>query len=181
MLLAAPSERTRWAWECAYPTPYAEYVRNTEALEVLPSGLVYAVMRQESSYDPDAVSPARAVGLLQLMPETAAAVASAMGIVHDEGSLASPPRNIALGAHFLKELVTKFKGQLPFAVAGYNAGPEAVVRWAGRSQDTAIDVFVERIAYAETRNYVVRVMGNYARYAFLEKGEDGVPQLKLAP
>ncbi len=180
-LAAAPSARTRWAWECAYPMPYAEHVRNAEALEELPTGLVYAVMRQESWYDPDAVSPARAIGLLQLMPETAVTVAGAMGIPHEESMLTSPPHNIKLGAHFLKDLVSKFKGQLPFVVAGYNAGPEAVVRWSGRAPDLDMDVFVERIAYAETRNYVVRVMGNYARYAFLEKGEAGVPTLQLTP
>jgi soluble lytic murein transglycosylase len=115
------------------------------------------------------------------MPETAVTVAAAMGVAHEEALLVSPPHNIALGAHFLRDLVTKFKGQLPLAVAGYNAGPEAVMRWTGRAPEMEMDVFVERIAYTETRNYVVRVMGNYARYAYLARGEAGVPDVQMAP
>jgi soluble lytic murein transglycosylase len=75
LLAAAPSSQTRWAWDCAFPSPYADTVREVEAREKLPPGLLWAVARQESGFDPDAVSPARAVGLMQLLPETATTVA----------------------------------------------------------------------------------------------------------
>ncbi len=186
-LSTAPSGRTRWAWDCLYPAPYEDEVVRQENETKLSAALLYAVMRQESGYDPDAVSPARAVGLLQLMPETAKII--------DAGaapSLTEPGENLRLGARYLHDLVDRFDGQVPLAVAGYNGGPDAVERWLARfaaragshespaQGDVELDVFVEQIPYAETRAYVVRVMGNYARYAFLRGGESAVPRLDLS-
>ena len=179
MLAAAPGPRTRWAWECAYPTPYEAHVQEREASLHLPEGLVYAVMRQESQFNPDALSPARAVGLLQLMPDTARVVAEAAHLPTDT-ALTSAPYNIALGSLYLREVLDKFHGGIPYAVAGYNGGPDAVVRWKTRSPGMDLDAFVERIPYAETRDYVARVMGNLARYGYLKSGEAGVPKITLA-
>lgn len=179
LLMTAPGAKNQWAWECAYPHPYEDYVRGVEQAEKLPEGLVYAVMRQESAYDPSALSPAHAVGLLQLLPDTAKHVAAELGREHDDAKLTSPPYNIALGARFLKNLLTRFRDQTPLAVAAYNCGPEAVARWASRSPGMDLDVFVERIPYRETREYVAKVMGNLARYAYLQKGEAGVPKVPL--
>jgi soluble lytic murein transglycosylase len=152
----------------------------------LPAALVYAVMRQESGFDPEAVSPARAVGLLQLLPETARAVASETPDPDDDGSrLTSPALNIALGTRYLKDLLARFHGVTPLAVAAYNAGPDAVTRWLSRrdardkSAADDLDLFVERIPFAETRTYVARVMGNMARYAYVEGGASAVPALQL--
>jgi len=86
---------------------------------------------------------------------------------------------VAIGVRYLQELIGRYKGQLPLAVAAYNAGHESVSRWASRSQGMDVDAFVERIPYAETRVYVTRVMGNYARYEYLRHGEDGVPRVAL--
>ena len=180
LLTTAPGTQNRWAWDCVYPSPYLSYVRDLEAKEGLRDGLVYAVMRQESAYDPDAVSGAHAVGLLQLVPETAKTLAEELGLSHDDARLTSPPYNLALGAHYLRGLVDRFHGQLPLAIAAYNCGPEAVARWASRSPGMDLDVYVERIPYKETRDYVGRVMGNLARYAYMEKGEAGVPAIDLA-
>jgi soluble lytic murein transglycosylase len=137
-------------------------------------------MRQESNFDEDAVSPARAVGLLQLLPETAKAVAESAQLAHDDARLTSPPQNITLGALYLKELLGRFKGNVPLALGGYNGGPDAIARWAGRAAPIDLDVFVEQIPFTETRIYVARVMANFARYAYLEAGEAGVPKLTLA-
>jgi soluble lytic murein transglycosylase len=82
--------------------------------------------------------------------------------------------------HYLEELVLRFKGQLPLAVAAYNAGHESISRWVSRAQGMEIDSFVERIPYAETRGYVSRVMGNFARYEYLRRGDEGVPEIPLA-
>ena len=179
MLATAPGLRTRWAWECAYPMPYESHVAARESTDKLPEGLIYAVMRQESGFDPNVVSPARAVGLLQLMPATAKVVAEGASLSHDDARLTSPPYNIALGSMYLHELLDKFHGVIPYAVAGYNGGPDAIARWASRSPGMDLDVFVERIPYAETRGYVSRVMGNLARYGYMREGEAGVPKVKL--
>ena len=176
----APSSSTRWAWQCAYPEPFSASVRGVEVRETLPEGLLYAVMHQESSFDTDVVSPARAVGLMQLMPETAASVAREMGVRFDEAELRSPARSLVLGGRLVHDLLVKARGSLPLAIASYNAGDESVLRWVKRMKGMEIDAFVEAIPFAETRAYVVRVMGNLARYGYLDRGEEGVPKLDLA-
>jgi soluble lytic murein transglycosylase len=116
---------------------------------------------------------------MQLLPETARAVAKDAKIEHDESMLTVPEHNIALGARYLRELLDKLDDVVPLAVAAYNAGPEAIQRWLSKSKGETLDVFVEAIPFIETRGYVVRVMGNLARYGYLEKGEAGVPTIKL--
>jgi soluble lytic murein transglycosylase len=179
LLAYAPSARTRWAWECDFPSPYADDVHAAEAAEGLPEGLLWAVMRQESGFDPDAVSPARAVGVMQLLPETAAPIAEQMGLSHDDARLTSPPYAIRVGARDLHDLLQKFHGSVPLAVAAYNGGAESVERWLSRAPEMQLDDFVERIPFKETREYVGRVMGNFARYGYLGKGEAGVPKIDL--
>lgn len=179
LLASAPGSRTRWAWECAFPSPYAEEVRAAEEAEGLPPGLLWAVMRQESGFDPDAVSPARAVGVMQLLPETAAPIAEQLGLSHDDARLTSPPYAIRVGARALHDLLAKFHDSIPLAVAAYNGGGESVERWLSRAPEMQLDDFVERIPFKETREYVGHVMGNLARYAYLAKGEAGVPRLDL--
>jgi soluble lytic murein transglycosylase len=176
---AAPTASTRWAWECAFPSPFAHAVSRAESSESLPAGLAHAVMRQESGFDPSVVSPARAVGAMQLLPETASAVAGEMSRAHDRSWLVRPSHNIALGAHYLAQLITRFHGRIPLAIASYNCGPETVEKWTGRGAGLDVDMFVETIPYAETRGYVVRVMSNFARYAYLAKGDAGVPVIDL--
>jgi soluble lytic murein transglycosylase len=174
-----PTPRTRWAWDCAFPAPYADIVRAAEARERLPAGLLWAVMRQESAFDPDAVSSARAVGLMQLLPETARPIAEELGLPRDDARLTSPSYAIRVGAHALRKLLDDFHGSVALAVAAYNGGADAVDRWASRAPGMTLDTFVERIPFKETRDYVVRVMGNFARYAYLTSGDAGVPTVAL--
>jgi len=180
LLAAAPGPQTRWAWECAFPSPYAEAVRQVEASEKLPPGLLWAVARQESGFDPDAVSPARAMGLMQLLPETARTIAEEMGLSADDARLTSPPFAFRIGGRLLRKLLDEFRGDVPLAVAAYNAGAESIERWASRGQGLELDTFVERIPFKETRDYVVRVMGNFARYRYLADGDAAVPVVDLA-
>jgi soluble lytic murein transglycosylase len=179
LFLSAPGARTRWAWECAFPSPYEPEVRAAEEREKLPHGLLWAVMRQESAFDPDAVSPARAVGLMQLLPETARPVAEELGLAHDDARLTSPSYAISVGARVLRRLLERFHGSIPLAVAAYNGGAEPVERWVSRAPGMQIDTFVERIPFKETREYVARVMGNLARYGYLVNGDAGVPEVQL--
>ncbi len=179
-LASAPNAATRWAWDCAYPEPYQDEVEEDAGAEASGDSLVYAVMRQESNFDPDAVSPAHAVGLMQLLPETARTLAGAISLPYDEARLRVPDLNIALGVRFLHDLRGRWGDQLALTVAAYNAGQDAIARWVTRAPGMDLDVFVERIPFAETRTYVARVMGNFARYEYLKKGEAGVPRLTLS-
>ena len=181
LFASAPGPRSRWAWDCEYPSPYAEEVRAAEAAESLPAGLLWAVMRQESGFDPDAVSAAHAVGILQLLPETARPLAEELGLPRDDARLTSPPYAIRVGARALHNLLERFHGSVPLAVAAYNAGAEPVERWASgaRAPGMKLDTFVERIPFKETREYVTRVMGNLARYEYLAGGEAAVIALDL--
>ncbi len=179
LFVAAPGPRTRWAWECAYPSPYAEVVRAAEASEGLPSGLLWAVMRQESGFDPDAISPAHAVGLMQILPDTARPIAEELALPRDDARLTSPRYAIPVAARVLRRLLDQFHGNVPLAVAAYNGGADSVDRWASRAPGMQLDTFVERIPFKETREYVARVMGNLARYGYLAQGEAGVPGIEL--
>lgn len=170
----------RWAWECLYPEPHRDVVRAVEEREGLPSGLVHAIMRQESAFDPDVVSPALAVGLMQLLPTTAREVAKRSGVAFEEGSLTQPEVNIDLGARYLSLLLKTWKGNLPLAIASYNAGPKAVSRWLEHAGGLDLDLWVARIPYAETRTYVGRVMGNLARYGYLGGGVEKIPRVTLS-
>lgn len=180
LVMREPGFANRWAWECLYPAPYAEIVRGAEAREGLPPGLVHAVMRQESGFDPAAVSPALAEGLLQLLPTTARELARRNSVPFEEGSLGRPAVNIDLGARYLSMLLRMWKGSLPLAVASYNAGPGAVSRWLEHAGPIEADVWVARIPYGETRTYVGRVLGNLARYGYLAGGQEKLPRLPLA-
>ena len=179
LLASAPGPKNRWAWECAFPRPHAAIVHEAEEESKLDAGLVWAVMRQESAFDPEVISPARAVGLLQLMPETARAVASASKMPLEEVLLQAPGPNITLGARHLRELLDKLGGNTTLAIASYNAGVEAIQRWQSREKSLPLDIWVELIPYGETRGYVSRVMGNLARYGYLDRGEAGVPRIAL--
>ncbi len=189
-LRAAPGPANLWAWECAYPTPFADDMRDDVAADATHGGgapvaddiLAYAVMRQESDFDPEAVSSAHAVGLMQLLPETARTVSRELGLPYDDARLTEPSFNVALGTRYLTDLgekLAKVPARLPLMVAAYNAGDDAVLRWLSRVSQMDIDEFVECIPYAETRDYVARVMGNWAHYEYLRHGEGGVPPLRL--
>ena len=179
-LRQAPSAATRWLWDCIYPRPYLEAVRAAEQRYELPPHLVYAVMRQESTFRPTVVSPARAVGLMQLIPPTARRVADELSVEYRPELLRSPAENIRLGAHYLSKVLAMFGGLVPLGAAAYNAGPSAVSRWLETGESLPLDIFVARIPYGETRKYVLRVTGNLARYTYLYDGPEALPRLQLA-
>jgi soluble lytic murein transglycosylase len=177
----APGPRSRWMWDCVYPRPYADLVMSAERERLLPRGVLWAVMRQESGYRPTVRSPVGAVGLLQLMPTTAEKVAAELGEKVDQAELTRAHASVRLGAAYLRKLLDSFQGNLPLALAAYNAGPHAVSRWLTGGEALPLDLFVARIPYEETRGYVARVLSNAARYAYLDGGEGAVlaPALEL--
>lgn len=177
----APGPRSRWMWDCVYPRPYAGLVGAVERERFLPRGVLWSVMRQESGFRPAVRSPAGAVGLMQLMPATATKMADELGEQAAQLSLTHAYDSVRLGAAYLRKLLDSFQGSLPLALAAYNAGPHAVSRWLAGGEGLPLDLFVARIPYDETRGYVVRVLSNAARYAYLEGGEVAVqaPALEL--
>lgn len=131
--------------------------------------LVFAITRQESAFDPRAVSSAGARGLMQLMPATARIQAGKSGIGFDASRLHEPSYNVTLGAAHLGDLVNNFNGSYILAIASYNAGPGNVRKWIeayGDPRDPSVDPvdWVERIPFSETRNYVQRVLENLQVY-----------------
>jgi soluble lytic murein transglycosylase len=162
-----PVGRWREAWEIAYPRPFAEVVEREAKKNDIPPALAYAVMREESAFDPDAVSPARAFGLMQLIFPTAKKVARDVGISCDLPSLSRPETNVALGCRFLADLRARFPANPYLAIPGYNAGPGAPQRWIAARESADFDIWVEQIPYEETRRYTKRVLASFAAYAFL--------------
>lgn len=141
--------------------------------------LVYGLSRQESEFDPNALSPAGARGIMQLMPGTARIVARQVGLPYSPGRLNDPVYNATLGAAHLGDLVeNEFGGSYIMSIAAYNAGSSRVRQWVDRFGDprsTAVDPidWIETIPFSETRNYVQRVMENLEIY----RGRlDGAPQ-----
>jgi soluble lytic murein transglycosylase len=179
VLALEPTVSTRWQWDCVYPRPYADGVAEAAKQAGVPADLLYAVMRQESAFKPDVASHAGAHGLLQLLPTTAERLSAELGEPFDRKRLTEPATNLRLGAQYLRKLLRLFDGNVALAVASYNAGPVAVRRWLANAPTLPLDVFVARIPYGETQEYVERVIGNYARYRYLEGGESAVPQLTL--
>ncbi|WP_313617339.1 transglycosylase SLT domain-containing protein [Agrobacterium sp.] len=133
--------------------------------------LAYAIARQESAFNPAAISPADARGLLQLLPGTAKGVASRHGLTFTPAKLTSDAGyNATLGAHYLGEQIDAFGGSYILTFIAYNAGPKRVPEWItrygdprGKPIDEVVD-WIERIPFPETRNYVQRVMENYQVY-----------------
>nr|WP_232372385.1 lytic transglycosylase domain-containing protein [Acuticoccus mangrovi] len=136
----------------------------------LDRALVYAIARQESLFNSGAVSPAGALGLMQVMPQTAAAMARELGISHSTGRLTSDPaHNATIGAAYLAKRLGQFDGSYILTFAAYNAGAGRVSEWIDRfgdPRDPRVDpvTWVEEIPYPETRNYVQRVMENVQVY-----------------
>lgn len=134
--------------------------------------LILAIARQESEFDPRAVSPSGAVGLAQLLPSTAAEVARKLDVPYTESRLYEAGYNLHLGSQYLGRMVRGFDGSYIAAMAAYNAGPGRVREWVGeigmppKSEEGAVD-WIEKIPFAETRNYVMRVSENLQVYRHL--------------
>ncbi len=162
---------TRARWELIYPTPYMAEVEDLSKKGGVPPMLAMAIMRQESMFDPDVTSSVRAAGLMQLMPATGERVAAQLGVAWSEDILFDPSTNIRFGTHYLGGLVSRFPGNLPAAVGAYNGGPHNMKRWLSTHAPVAGDVFVELVPFAQTRNYIRRVLSSYARYTYIATGD----------
>jgi soluble lytic murein transglycosylase len=156
-IAAAARQKLFNDYDVLYPRPFDADVRSASRRTGLPEDLIYAIIRQESLFRADAASSAGAVGLMQLLPETARITARRVGLpTPTRAQLTLPAVNIPLGSEFLASLVQRFDGETALAAAGYNAGPNAARRWLPPAR-LDLDVWTENIPFNETRAYVQRV------------------------
>jgi soluble lytic murein transglycosylase len=165
-----PVGRWRGAWELAYPRPFAGLVAAETKRSGIPEALAYAIMREESAFDPRVASPAQAFGLMQLIVPTAKLVAKPLGLPWSADALKRPEVNIALGCRYLSQLRGQFSDNPLLAIPAYNAGGGAPKRWIAERPSQSFDLWVERIPYEETRLYTKRVMTSLAVYELLYAG-----------
>ncbi len=148
------------------PRAFEDVVLGAASRHGLDPNLLFAVMRVESVYDPEIVSYAGAIGLLQIMPRTGRLIAERLGIPgFRTDDLLDPAVNVELAAWYLRSLLDRFEGRLPLAIAAYNGGPHNVRRWMqGYASEMPLDAFLERIPFEQTFRYVRRVLSHYAAY-----------------
>jgi soluble lytic murein transglycosylase len=154
-----------------YLVPYHDVLSRHARSRKLDEPLVFGLVRQESRFIADAKSSAGAAGLMQLMPETARLVARKIGMKGFHPSrLIRPEVNAALGAFYLRHVLDGFKGNPVLAAAAYNAGPGRARKWRDTKPIEGA-IYVETIPFAETRQYVKKVMANAVYYAAVSGGE----------
>ena len=147
-----------------FPLLYSNSVTEHARRLGLDPAQVLALIRIESAFRADARSPAGAVGLMQLMPDTARATAPAAGITFkDPASLLDAASNVALGTQYLHAMIERFHGNFAMAAAAYNAGPRRVWQWQTNGC-VAAERWIEMIPFSETRGYVRRAIFTAAIY-----------------
>ncbi|MCX6620283.1 MAG: lytic transglycosylase domain-containing protein [Acidobacteria bacterium] len=168
-------------WMLAFPLPFKnELARHSRAQELDPY-IVAALVRQESEFNPTAVSRSNAYGLTQVLPSTGRSISRRAGIRKFRTSmLFSPDINLKLGTFYFRMLLDGLEGQWESALASYNAGKSRVVAWKTWFDFREPAEFVETIPFTETRNYVQVVMRNADVYRRLY-GENAHAALKAAP
>jgi soluble lytic murein transglycosylase len=152
-------------WEALFPRPYWTDLKKFSVANGLDPYLVASLIRQESEFNPVAVSRANAVGLMQLLPKTGKLVAHQVKLNrYNASQLYTPPVNLQLGTRYFRGMVDQFGGSFEYALAAYNAGSDRVVEWLGQGKYRDAPEFVESIPFTETREYVQAIMRNASVY-----------------
>jgi soluble lytic murein transglycosylase len=156
-------------WKILFPQQYWSAIEQDSAKNGLDPYMVASLIRQESEFNPTAISSANAFGLMQLLPSVGRSMAKEEGIRHfNEVELLNPETNIRLGTRYLKQTLDKFDGQAPYAFAAYNAGDSRVTDWQSIGKYHGMDEFVESIPFTETRDYVQAILRNESIYRELK-------------
>jgi tetratricopeptide (TPR) repeat protein len=161
-----PQGPMRYKWMQAYPRAFPRLVLREGIKHGINPYLVWALMTVESSYNPDSISPADALGLLQVIPRTGMKTAEMRG-EEDFGPMDLLDEDVAIGhgAFYFGKLVKKFRGQELLAIAGYNGGPHRVGAWVDkRGKGMPMDEFVEEIPFTQARGYTKKVIRFLALY-----------------
>jgi soluble lytic murein transglycosylase len=154
------SELPRTYWEALFPKAYWGDLKRFSTQNELDPYLVAALIRQESEFNPNAISRANAVGLMQLLPVTGKKVAKEVKMHHfNPSQLYTPTVNLQLGTRYFKSMVDKF-GSFEYALAAYNAGSDRVQDWLADGKYRDPQEFVESIPFTETREYVQAILRN---------------------
>jgi len=152
-------------WRILFPEPWWDTIQEESAKNNLDPYLVASLIRQESEFNPSAISTANAYGLMQLLPSVGKSMAHAEGTGHFQTfHLLDPETNIRLGTHNLRQTLNKFGGVTEYALAAYNAGDSRVSEWQAAGPYQGIDEFVESIPFTETREYVEAILRNEEMY-----------------
>jgi soluble lytic murein transglycosylase len=155
--------------ETHFPKLYFDNVKKFSDGYNVPPFIILAIMKRESAFRKDAVSSAGAVGLMQMLPDTAQSVDPNM----KARSLTEPDSNIKVASAYIRSLIKKYDGNIIYVLASYNAGEDALARWRNWYGKQYSDVeFIENIPYLETRNYVKAVLSNYYMYSALYEKRD---------
>jgi soluble lytic murein transglycosylase len=157
-------------WALAYPRAFFPLVHLSARQSAVPEELILSIMREESGFSTVIESYANAVGLMQLILPTARAAGSEHGLKVTRETLHDPAANIKLGSTYLGFLLRAFQGNIPLAIASYNAGEGAAYRWLRAMGKVPLDEFLDRIPYDQTRRYTKRVLSTLFTYSALYGG-----------
>jgi soluble lytic murein transglycosylase len=156
-------------WRILFPEPYWDTIKTESAKNNLDPYLVASLIRQESEFNPAAVSYANAWGLMQLEPSVGRAMAREEGMTHFETfQLLDPETNIRLGTRYLRHMLDHFGGVQEYALAAYNAGDSRVVDWEAAGPYHGMDEFIESIPFTQTREYVEAILRNIETYRAID-------------
>jgi soluble lytic murein transglycosylase len=170
----------RSQWQLAYPRGYADLLTAAAQQNGQPEALQFAIVREESAFDPLTESFANAIGLTQMIPPTAKRFAN--GLPYDRQALRDPATNVAIGSRFLGFLWQTMSHHPALTISGYNAGEGAVWRWLRSFAELQeIDLFIEAIPYDETRGYTKRVLSSFLTYSWLAPLPAGTPPSARVP
>ena len=159
-------------WRLVFPRPYWQQLAVDAQSQGLDPYLVTSLIRQESEFNPGAVSRANAYGLMQLLPGTAKGLAKKQGERHfNANELFDPSENLRLGTTYLRQNIDHYGGQVEYALAAYNAGDAPVRQWISSGDYKDIPEWVESIPYSETRDYVQAILRNREIYRSVYAGQ----------
>lgn len=162
-------EARRWeevprdVWSTAFPLPYAAAIHRSASHQAIDPMLVAGLIRQESLFEPKAVSRAKAVGLMQILPRTGKRLARSMKLPFNRAKLFQPEYNLELGTKYLADLLRMF-GNVEAALAAYDAGEDRIPGWQAERKYEETAEFVDSIPFTETREYVQTVKRNAEIY-----------------
>ncbi len=155
-----------------YPLKYTEVIRENAKLQSIDPFLIAAIIRVESNFDPITVSNKGAIGMMQVMPETAKWIyRQNRNFVMDALDLNEPKQNIMLGSWYLRFLQNQFGNREAVVIAAYNAGQGTIRKWLEGGQWSGSEEELDRIPYEETRKYVKRVIFFRNQYRKLYEAE----------
>jgi soluble lytic murein transglycosylase len=158
----------RPVWEGLFPRPFWQELTRDAAANQLDPHIVASLIRQESEFNPSAISTANAMGLMQLLPSVGKGLAKQMKIKHfSPDELLVADTNLRLGTRYFRQMVDHFGGQVEYALAAYNAGEDRVDDWRKNGNFADVEEFVESIPFTQTREYVQAIMRNAVIYKLL--------------